>query len=127
MKQNSVYFFLIIFSIFVLIHKIVALIILFNAPLKSIRYYLNIIEPLVTLYFLLFFKLNTYLRNILLIFLIAPLKYWIGDRGLIYYVVNNNPSNNKVIDDFNLYGDIVINIFVTIYIIYALFVLFFTK
>ena len=46
---------------------------------------------------------------------------------MIMTACNNNTSNNKIITDFNVYGDIVINIFVAIYIIYALFVLFFIK
>jgi hypothetical protein len=114
----DIYNILIIFIIFVLVHKIVALIVVLNIQLTSIRYTFNLIEPFFIIYFLTFFKFNTYLKSLLLLFLLAPINYWLCDRGLIYSVIDNNKQNNKIIQNVSFYGDVTINILVLSYAIF---------
>lgn len=123
----DIYNILIIFIIFVLVHKIVALIVVFNIQLTSIRYTFNLIEPFFIIYFLTFFKFNTYLKSLLLLFLLAPINYWLCDRGLIYSVIDNNKQNNKIIQNVSFYGDITINILVLSYSIFFVKNLFFNN
>ena len=123
--SSSLYFYLIIFFIFVLIHKVIALIILFNLKINKVRYYFNIFEPLFILCFYLFFKLNTQIKIILAIFLLAPINYWLCDQGFIYYFIDNTPQNNKIVKTVSMYGDIAINIFVFSYVAYFIHTIFF--
>ena len=123
--KNLLYFYLILFFIFVLIHKIIALIILFNLQIKKIRYFLNIIEPIFILCFYLFFKLKIEIQIILGIFLLAPINYWLFNQGFIYNFIDNTPQNNKIVKNVEEYGDIFINIVIFSYIGHFLYTLFF--
>ena len=124
-SNSSLYFFVILFFIFVLIHKIVALVVILNLSINKIRYYCNIFEPLFILCFYLFFKLNTQIKLILAIFLIAPINYWLCDQGFIYNFIDNTPQNNKIVKKVSVYGDSVINIFVFSYVAYFIYSIFF--
>ena len=121
--NNPLYFYLFLFFIFVLVHKLVAMIILFNISIVNFRYYLNIFEPIFILSFYLLFKLNTQLKVTLGIFLLAPINYWLCDQGLIYKFIDKTPQNNNIVKNVKNYGDILINIFVFSYIAYFLYAL----
>ena len=124
-SKDSLYFYLILFFIFALIHKVIALIILFKLPIQNVRYYCNIFEPLFILLFYSLFKLNNQIKIILAIFLLAPINYWLCDQGLIYKFIDNTPQNNKIVKNVSMYGDIAVNIFVFSYVAYFLKSLFF--
>ena len=123
----DVYNILIIFIIFALIHKIVALTIIFNVPIIQLRYIFNIIEPAFIIYFLTFFKLNKYITTLLFLFLLAPINYWLCDKGLIYSVIDNNQYNNKIVKNVSFYGDAAINILVLSYSIFFIHNIFLNK
>jgi hypothetical protein len=63
----------------------------------------------------------------LLLFLLAPINYWLCDRGLIYSVIDNNKQNNKIIQNVSFYGDVAINILVLSYSIFFVKNLFFNN
>lgn len=100
--ENSIpgYKAFIVFLILMLFHKTISLTQLLNIPIYDVRYFFNILEPICILLFLIFFKLNRTLILILLLLLVAPLRYWIFDQDLIYYFVNKNPRNDKTIHFF---------------------------
>ena len=114
----EVYNLLIIFIIFVLIHKIIALTILLSISVVKLRYVFNILEPIFIIYFLTFFNLNNYIKTLLLLFLLAPINYWLCDKGIIYSIIDNNPQNNKIVKNISFYGDLAINICVVSYVIF---------
>lgn len=111
---------LIIFIVFVLIHKIVALTIIFNLDIVWLRYLFNIIEPMFIIYFFLFLKTNSYIRFLLFLFLLAPINYWLFDKGLIYSIIDNNSQNNKIVKKIAFYGDSIINIIILLYTLFFL-------
>jgi hypothetical protein len=125
--KNNVYFFLIIFVIFALFHKALAMIILFNIQPMQIRVVMNILEPIFIFLFLLSSSLNNNVRIMLYLFLLAPINYWLFRKGLIYNVIDNNPVNNKIVNEISFYGDSFINIFIFSFTLYVLYSLFFQK
>jgi hypothetical protein len=118
---------LIIFIVFVLIHKIVALTIIFNLDIVQLRYLFNIIEPIFIIYFFSFLNTNNYIRLLLLLFLLAPINYWLFDKGLIYSIIDNNPQNNKIVSKIAFYGDSTINIIILLYTLFFLQKIFLNK
>jgi hypothetical protein len=120
----SFYNLLIIFLIITFVHKTVALVILLNIPLYNVRLFFNIVEPLFLLCFLLFYNLNVYIKTILLLLFIAPLRYWLLEEDKIYYFVNNNDYNNKIINSVKIYSGIPINILDWIFIVGSLYYIF---
>jgi hypothetical protein len=140
MKDNQVYT-LIIFIIFIFIHKLVALIIELKYPtyqdinksesfyktLIKIRYVFNIIEVICIFYFFIFFDLNAYLKVLLLLFLSLPIKYFLFDERLIYKFVKNNDTNKKWINIIDIYDDRILNMFIGLYAIYAIIYIFKNK
>jgi hypothetical protein len=118
MAVNNSYSLLIIFIIFALLHKLIALVNLLKIPVSKIRYVMNIIEPIFICYFFLFTKLNTYLKNLFYLFLLAPINYWLCDQGLIYYFIDKNKKNTIIVNNVEFYGDLVINIVVLLYTVY---------
>ena len=123
-SNNSLYFYLILYFIFALFHKTIALFILFKISIVHVRYLFNIIEPFFIICFFLFFKLSTEIKIILGIFFLAPLNFWVCDEGFIYNFIDNTPENNKIVNNIGLYGDMFINIFVFAYVVYFLKTLF---
>ena len=123
-NKKSIYFFLIVFIIFALFHKVLAMIILFNINIDNIRFVMNILEPIFIFMFLLSGNLNKNVKIMLYIFLLAPINYWLFDEKLIYKFIDNNPNNNKIVNNIGFYGDSVINIIIfcfTSYVLYSLF------
>ena len=114
---------LIAFVIFVLFHKMVALAVLFNVSIVKIRHIFNYVEPICIIFFLSVFDLNIYMKSLMFLFLLAPINYWLCDRGYIYLFIDDNEYNNKIVKKVSYYGDVAINIIVLTYSLYFLLLL----
>jgi hypothetical protein len=126
MITNDIYIYLlpISFIIFTLLNKIIALIILLNISITTVRYYMNIFGPIFIFLFLLFYKLNAYMKRILYLLLLVHINYWLFNEGFIYGIIDNNFDNKEIVNNINNYLGIASNIGVLYYSIYVLYFLF---
>ena len=125
MFANSKFDFFTMFILFLvveLVHKTIAVLDEFGVPKEITRYHFNVFEVVAILGFLTFYKLNPFLKSLLLILLIAPVRYFLFNQNYIYYFINKNDSNNKIVNVFSSLGkqvnimDITIILFALAYI-----------
>ena len=125
MFANSKFDFFTMFILFLvveLVHKTIAVLDEFGVPKEITRYHFNVFEVVAILGFLTFYKLNPFLKSLLLILLIAPVRYFLFNQNFIYYFINKNDSNNKIVNVFGSLGkqvnimDITIILFALAYI-----------
>ena len=125
MFANSKFDFFTMFILFLvveLVHKTIAVLDEFGVPKEITRYHFNVFEVVAILGFLTFYKLNPFLKSLLLILLIAPVRYFLFNQNYIYYFINKNDSNNKIVNVFGSLGkqvnimDITIILFALAYI-----------
>jgi len=123
------YILIISFVLFLFVKKTLAIIVeekypnyrnLNNAPplwkkLVNLRRVFNVISIVVLSYFLLNYKFNRYVRGIFSLLLLISVKYFIIDERLIYYFVESNDENNRIInlidDKFDFYIDLLCLLF----------------
>jgi hypothetical protein len=123
------YILLIGFIIFLFVKKVLAVIVETKFPdyrnlksaspqwkkLVNLRRLFNVISIVILSYFLIKYKFNRYIKIILSLLLLISIKYFIVDERLVYYFVNDNAENNKIInlidDKFDFYIDIVCLLF----------------
>jgi len=120
----SFYNLLIIFLIITFLHKSISLIILFNMPLDKVRLFFNIVEPTFLTFFLLYYNLNLYLKIILVLLYLAPLRYWLLEQDIIYHFVNENEHNKKIIQAIKTSTGIPINILDWLFMVGSLYYIF---
>ena len=125
MFANSKFDFFTMFILFLvveLVHKTIAVLDEFGVPKEITRYHFNVFEVVAIMGFLMYYKLNPFLKSLLLILLIAPVRYFLFNQNYIYYFINKNDSNNKIVNVFGSLGkqvnimDITIILFALAYI-----------
>lgn len=107
-NSDNLYKYLILFLVLVFIHKSITLTILFNTDPNYVRRFFNILEPILLLFLLFYYDLNTYLRLILVFLFISPLRYWLIEKRYIYNFINKNPRNERILDAIDNYSYLII-------------------
>jgi hypothetical protein len=123
------YISLIVFILFLFVKKLLAVIVETKYPdyrnlknatplwkkLVDLRRVFNVISIVTLSYFLINYKFNRYIKVILALLLLISIKYFIIDERLIYYFVEDNAENNKVVylidDKVDFYLDIICLLF----------------
>ena len=86
----------------------------------DLRRVLNFISVVALSYFLIKYKFNKYIKIILSLLLLNSVKYFIIDERLIYYFIEDNAENNKVVYLIDDNGDFYLDIISLSFAIYAL-------
>lgn len=115
----SFYSLFILFIIILFLHKTITVIALLNLY-DEFRFYLNIIEPLFIVYFLYKYNLNKYLKFSLFLILLVILRYWLFNQKLIYYFINKNNYNIKLVDEIDRKSVIPMDAFVWVFMGFSL-------
>ena len=138
MKNENVYNLLIIFVIFLFLKKSISIVIEAKFPtyndldkasdfwkkLVKVRSFTEIVSIIATLYFLINYTFNFFIRTIFLIILFNSILYFFIDRRLIYLFVNNTEKTHRYVYFLDTYGDNVENMTIAIFSIYALITIF---
>ena len=138
MKNENVYKLLIIFVIFLFFKKSISIVIEAKFPtyndldkasdfwkkLVKVRSFTEIISIIATLYFLINYTFNFFIRTIFLIILFNSILYFFIDRRLIYLFVNNTEKTDQYVYFLDTYGDNVENMLIAIFSIYSLITIF---
>lgn len=128
MEKSIVYYFLICFTIFTFIKKILGAIIESDYPIRKeaekagpiwkimsdFRFITNVLSLIFITTFLLSVKLNIFLYTILVLLLIGDIEYFLVDCRFITYILNIDNNNYwlKYLDkNFSLYFDSLFSIF----------------
>jgi hypothetical protein len=93
-------------------------------PLDKVRLFFNIVEPTFLTFFLLYYNLNLYLKIILVLLYLAPLRYWLLEQDIIYHFVNENEHNKKIIQAIKTSTGIPINILDWLFMVGSLYYIF---
>jgi hypothetical protein len=138
MKHENVYKLLILFVIFLFFKKVISIVIEAKFPtyndldkasdswkkLVKVRSFTEIISIIATLYLLINYTFNFFIRTIFLIILFNSILYFFIDRRLIYLFVNNTEKTHQYVYFLDTYGDNVENMTIAIFSIYALITIF---
>ena len=138
MKHEYIYKSLILFVIFLFFKKVISIVIEAKFPtyndldkasdfwkkLVKVRSFTEIISIIATLYFLINYTFNFFIRTIFLIILFNSILYFFIDRRLIYLFVNNTEKTDQYVYFLDTYGDNVENMLIAIFSIYSLITIF---
>ena len=89
-----------------------------------LRRIFTLILFLAVLFLLYFFKLNHHLIMICLFMLSYVVMYMLVNERLIYYFIDENKENDKIVSMFYSYGTVTIDTLLLAYSVYALFSIF---
>jgi hypothetical protein len=138
MKHEYIYKLLILFVIFLFFKKVISIVIETKFPtyndlnkasdfwkkLVKVRSFTEIISIITTLYFLINYTFNFFIRTIFLIILFNSILYFFIDRRLIYLFVNNTEKTDQYVYFLDTYGDSIENMTIAIFSIYSLITIF---
>jgi hypothetical protein len=133
------YILLIVFILFLFVKKLLAVIVETKYPdyrnlknatplwkkLVDLRRVFNVISIVTLSYFLINYKFNRYIKVILSLLLLISVKYFVIDERIIFYFIEDNAENNRVVylidDKLDFYLDIIclwfaINVFNRIFL-----------
>jgi hypothetical protein len=134
MEEETKYYMLIFFVVFIFIKKIVDLVVeakfpTYNDVKKSSSFwqnlvnfdsFLQIISAIFVIYFLMFFNLNYFIKIIFIIILLQSIKYFLVEDRYIFLFIDNNNNNQKIIDLVDIYTDGLSNLIISVFALYAL-------
>lgn len=118
------YILLIVFILFLFVKKLLAVIVETKYPdyrnlknatlwkkLVDLRRVFNVISIVTLSYFLINYKFNKYIIIILSLLLLISVKYFVIDERIIFYFIEDNAENDKVVylihDKLDFYLDII--------------------
>jgi hypothetical protein len=134
MKSELEYTYLIVFVIFLLVKKFVALVVEVKFPtyndldgasifwkvLVKIRSLMDLMTLLFTSYFLYNYKFTPPVRLIFQILLLRSLLYFLIDDQFIWLFINRTHKTREVVHFLNTFGDSISDFIITCIIVYAL-------
>jgi hypothetical protein len=134
MEEETKYYMLIFFVVFIFIKKIVDLVVeakfpTYNDVKKSSSFwqnlvkldsFLQIVSAIFVIYFLMFFNLNYFIKIIFIIILLQSIKYFLVEDRYIFLFIDNNNNNQKIIDLVDIYTDGASNLIISVFALYAL-------
>jgi hypothetical protein len=134
MEEETKYYMLIFFVVFIFIKKIVDLVVeakfpTYNDVKKSSSFwqnlvkldsFLQIVSAIFVIYFLMFFNLNYFIKIIFIIILLQSIKYFLVEDRYIFLFIDNNNNNKKIIDLVDIYTDGASNLIISVFALYAL-------
>ena len=134
MEEETKYYMLIFFVVFIFIKKIVDLVVeakfpTYNDVKKSSSFwqnlvkldsFLQIVSAIFVIYFLMFFNLNYFIKIIFIIILLQSIKYFLVEDRYIFLFIDNNNNNQKIIDLVDIYTDGASNLIISMFALYAL-------
>lgn len=141
MEQETKYYMLIFFVVFLLIKKIIDLVVEAKFPtyknvkkaspfwqnLVKIDTFLEIVSDIFVVYFLLFFNLNYYIKIIFMIMLIDSFSLFLIEYRYIYLFIDKNETNEKMVHLIDVYFDGSTNLLVSAFALFALVKIFVVK
>ena len=134
MEEETKYYMLIFFVIFIFIKKIVDLVVEAKFPtyndvkksssfwqnLVNLDSFLQIVSAIFVIYFLMFFNLNYFIKIIFIIILLQSIKYFLVEDRYIFLFIDNNNNNQKIIDLVDIYTDGSSNLIISVFALFAL-------
>ena len=134
MEEETKYYMLIFFVIFIFIKKIVDLVVEAKFPtyndvkksssfwqnLVNLDSFLQIVSAIFVIYFLMFFNLNYFIKIIFIIILLQSIKYFLVEDRYIFLFIDNNNNNQKIIDLVDIYTDGASNLIISVFALFAL-------
>ena len=134
MEEETKYYMLIFFVVFIFIKKIVDLVVeakfpTYNDVKKSSSFwqnlvkldsFLQIVSDIFVIYFLMFFNLNYFIKIIFIIILLQSIKYFLVEDRYIFLLIDDNNNNQKIIDLVDIYTDGSSNLIISVFALFAL-------
>ena len=134
MEEETKYYMLIFFVIFIFIKKIVDLVVEAKFPtyndvkksssfwqnLVNLDSFLQIVSAIFVIYFLMFFNLNYFIKIIFIIILLQSIKYFLVEDRYIFLLIDDNNNNQKIIDLVDIYTDGASNLIISVFALFAL-------
>ena len=134
MKSELEYTYLIVFVIFLLVKKFVALVVEVKFPtykdldrasifwkvLVKIRSLMDLMTLLFTSYFLYYYKFTHPVTLIFSILLLRSMLYFLIDDQFVWLFINRTHTSREVVHTLNTFGDSISDFVITCIIVYAL-------
>jgi hypothetical protein len=134
MEDETKYYVLIFFVVFLFIKKIIDLIIEAKFPtykdvkksssfwqnLVKLDSFLQIVSAIFVIYFLMFFNLNYFIKIIFIIILLQSINYFLVEYRYIFLFIDDNNNNQKIIDLVDIYTDGSSNLIISVFALFAL-------
>ena len=141
MEEETKYYVLIFFVVFLFIKKIIDLIVEAKFPtyrnvhksspfwqnLVKIDTFLEIVSDIFVVYFLLFFNLNYYIKIIFIIMLIDSFSLFLIEYRYIFLFIDKNAANEEIVNLIDVYFDGSTNLLVSAFALFALVKIFVVK
>jgi hypothetical protein len=134
MEEETKYYTLIFFVVFLFFKKIIDLVVEAKFPtynniknsssfwqnLVKLESFLEIISSIFVIYFLMFFNLNYFIKIIFILILLHSIKYFLIEDRYIFLFIDDNNNNQKIIDFIDIYMDGSNNVIISMFALYAL-------
>jgi hypothetical protein len=134
MEEETKYYTLIFFVVFLFFKKIIDLVVEAKFPtynnvknsssfwqnLVKLESFLEIVSSIFVIYFLMFFNLNHFIKIIFILILLHSIKYFLIEDRYIFLFIDDNNNNQKIIDFIDIYMDGSNNVIISMFALYAL-------
>jgi hypothetical protein len=134
MEEETKYYTLIFFVVFLFFKKIIDLVVEAKFPtynnvknsssfwqnLVKLESFLEIVSSIFVIYFLMFFNLNRFIKIIFILILLHSIKYFLIEDRYIFLFIDDNNNNQKIIDFIDIYMDGSNNVIISMFALYAL-------
>jgi len=134
MEEETKYYMLIFFVVFLFIKKIIDLVVEAKFPtyknvknsssfwqnLVKLESVLEIVSSIFVIYFLMFFNLNYFIKIIFILILLHSIKYFLIEDRYIFLFIDDNNNNQKIIDFIDIYMDGSNNVIISVFALFAL-------
>jgi hypothetical protein len=134
MEEETKYYMLIFFIVFLFFKKIIDLVVEAKFPtfegvknsssfwqnLVKLENVLEIVSSIFVIYFLMFFNLNHFIKIIFIIILLHSIKYFLIEERYVFLFVDDSNNNKKIIDFIDIYLDGASNVIISMFALFAL-------
>jgi hypothetical protein len=134
MEEETKYYMLIFFIVFLFFKKIIDLVVEAKFPtfegvknsssfwqnLVKLESVLEIVSSIFVIYFLMFFNLNHFIKIIFIIILLHSIKYFLIEERYVFLFVDDSNNNKKIIDFIDIYLDGASNVIISMFALFAL-------
>jgi hypothetical protein len=134
MEEETKYYMLIFFVVFLFFKKIIDLVVEAKFPtyegvknsssfwqnLVKLESVLEIVSSIFVIYFLMFFNLNHFIKIIFIIILLHSIKYFLIEERYVFLFVDDSNNNKKIIDFIDIYLDGASNVIISMFALFAL-------
>jgi hypothetical protein len=134
MEEETKYYTLIFFVVFLFFKKIIDLVVEAKFPtyegvknsssfwqnLVKLESVLEIVSSIFVIYFLMFFNLNHFIKIIFIIILLHSIKYFLIEERYVFLFVDDSNNNKKIIDFIDIYLDGASNVIISMFALFAL-------